>query len=162
MTAQAAYGALFRRAYSLLHGGTPEEGAWAPQRQPEEDLEDFLARTRHHALVPLREELEATPPPSPLAEAHRLLLEAINCALEADAALAAQIQAYSRGDYRSSLEHSQRAIQLAQRAVELDRALIRALWQAEEWAPGTLAALGLRAVLPREDDKGAAEDEQYE
>ncbi len=162
MTAPAAYGVLFRRAYALLHGGAPEEGAWAVQRQPGEALEDFLARTRRDALLPLREELQATPPPPALAEAHRLLLEAIECALEADAALAAQVRAYGCGDYRGSLEHSQRAADLARRAVELDRALIRALWQAEESAPGTLAALGLRAVLPRGDDRGDAEDEEYE
>lgn len=147
MTDPAAYGDLFRQAYATLHGGLDEGVAMGLQRRPDEPLEEFLARTRREALLPLLHDLQATPPPAGLEEAHRLLLAAIECAMEADAALAAQVRAYGCGDYQTSLEHSQRAADLARRAVELDRALIAALWRAEEAAPGTLASLGIAQVL---------------
>jgi hypothetical protein len=146
----AAYGELFRRAYAVLHGGMADEGPPVLQRRPDQSLEEFLASSRREALEPLRRALESTSPPAGLEEAHRLLLAAIECALEADAALAAQVRAYGCGDYQTSLEHSQRAADLARRAVELDRSLIAALWRAEEAAPGILASLGLAQVLPRD------------
>ena len=152
MTDTADYGELLRLAYATLHGSGPEGEAPLPQREAGETLEEFLARSRRQALTPLRQRLAATPPPPPLEEVHRLLLEAIDCSLAADAALAAQVRAYGCGDYRESIQHSERVADLARRAIELDRALIGALWRVEEAAPGTLAALGLAAVLPRGDD----------
>ncbi len=160
MSDAARYGELFRRAYAALHGGAPDEEAAFVQRRSDESLEEFLARSRREALAPLRDALQAMTPPAGLDDAHRLLLEAIECALEADAALAAQVRAYGCGDYQQSIQHSERVAVLAQRAVEVDRELIRALWLAEEATPGTLAALGLVDVLPRGDDTRRLSEEE--
>lgn len=146
MTSLADYGSLFRAAYAALHGGEPDEGAADSGRRPDESLEEFLARSRSEALERLRGHLEAAEPPPALSTAHQALIQLLASALEADAALAAQVAAYRCGNFQGSIAHSDRVHTLIVESTRLDRDLILALRKAEEAAPGTLADLGIGEI----------------
>ena len=146
MTTLAEYGPLFRDAYAALHGGRPTDAPSDSGRRPDESLEEYLARSRGEALGRLRARLEAGEPPAELRAAHDLLVRLLASAAEADAALAAQVEAYRCGNFGDSVSHSDRLHTIVSESARLDRDLILALRQAEEAAPGTLAALGIAAV----------------
>lgn len=148
MTTPAEYAPLFRAAYTALHGGHPDEPAAESGRRPDESLEEFLARSRREALDRLRVRLEAAEPPPALGEAHRLLIRLLASAVEADAALAAQVGAYRCGNLQGSIAHSDRLQALVEESVRLDRDLILALEKAENTAPGTLSTLGIEETAP--------------
>jgi len=145
VTTLAEYGPLFRDAYAALHGGRPGDPPSDSGRRPDESLEEYLARSRGEALGRLRARLEAAEPPPELRAAHDLLLRLLASAAEADAALAAQVEAYSCGNFTDSISHSDRLSAVVAESARLDRDLILALRQAEEASPGTLAALGVEA-----------------
>ncbi len=69
-------------------------------------------------------------------------------AREADAALAAQVEAYRCGNFTDSVSHSDRLHAIVAESARLDRDLILALRQAEGAAPGTLSALGIEGLTP--------------
>ncbi|MDP2675485.1 MAG: hypothetical protein Q8Q00_11375 [Dehalococcoidia bacterium] len=146
MTSLAEYGPLFRDAYAALHGGRPGDAPADSGRRPDESLEEYLARSRGEALGRLRAHLESGEPPPELRTAHDLLIRLLASAAEADAALAAQVEAYRCGNFSDSIGHSDRLSAVVTESARLDRDLILALRQAEEAAPGTLAALGIAAV----------------
>ena len=143
MASIAEYGPLFRDAYAALHGGRPGDSPSDSGRRPDESLEQYLARSRGEALGRLRPRLEAGEPPPELRAAHDLLLRLLTTAVEADAALAAQVEAYRCGNFRDSISHSDRLSAIVAESARLDRDLILALRRAEEASPGTLAALGI-------------------
>lgn len=143
MTVPADYAHLFRDAYAALHGGLPDEPPPDASRRPGEPLEEFLARTRGEALSRLRTRVEAADPPEELRPAHELLARLLASAVEADAALAAQVEAYRCGNFDTSIQHSDRLNELVSESARLDRELILALRQAEEASPGTLESLGM-------------------
>ena len=145
MTTLAEYGPLFRDAYAALHGGLPGDAHADSGRRPDESLEEYLARSRGEALDRLRARLEAGEPPPELRTAHDLLVRLLASAAEADAALAAQVEAYRCGNFQGSIDHSDRLHAIVAESARLDRELILALRQAEA-APGTLAALGIAEV----------------
>ena len=66
--------------------------------------------------------------------------------MEADAALAAQVEAYRCGNFNDSVSHSDRLHAIVAESARLDRELILALRKAEGAAPGTLDALGIAEV----------------
>ena len=146
MTSLAEYGPLFRDAYAALHGGRPNDTPSDSGRRPDESLEEYLARSRGEALGRLRARLEAGQPPPELRAAHDLLVRLLAAAVEADAALAAQVEAYRCGNFQDSISHSDRLHAIVAESPRLDRDLILALREAEEAAPGTLAALGIAEV----------------
>ncbi len=146
MTTLAEYGPLFRDAYAALHGGRPNDTPSDSGRRPNESLEEYLARSRGEALGRLRARLEAGEPLPELRTAHDLLVRLLAAAAEADAALAAQVEAYRCGNFSDSVSHSDRLHAIVAESARLDRDLILALRQAEEAAPGTLAALGIAEV----------------
>ncbi len=147
VTSLADYGPLFREAYAVLHGGHPDEPHAADSsRRPDESLEEFLARSRSDALDRLRVRLEAAAPPKELRLAHRLLARLLSCAVEADSVLAAQVEAYRCGDFQDSISHSDRLHGVVSESARLDRDVLLALRDAEESAPGTLAALGIGEI----------------
>lgn len=158
MSSEERYGSLFRRAFEVLHGGQTEEEP--VYRQAGETLEEFLARSRREALVPVLQALEGATPPQGMEEVHRLLLQAIRHAIEADAALVSQVRAYGCGDFQASMAHSQRVAELVAEGARLDRRLILALEERERQAPGTLASLGLAGLLP--DRPGGHDSEEEE
>ena len=80
--------------------------------------------------------------------AHDLLVRLLASAAEADAALAAQVEAYRCGNFQSSISHSDRLHAIVTESARLDHDLILALRTAEEAAPGTLAALGIEGLAP--------------
>ena len=143
MTALSEYGPLFRDAYAALHGGRPNDTPADSGRRPDESLEEYLARSRGEALDRLRARLEAGEPPPELRTAHDLLVRLLVSAAEADAALAAQVEAYRCGNFGDSVSHSDRLSAIVAGSARLDRDLILALRKAEEATPGTLAALGI-------------------
>ena len=146
MTGLAEYGPLFRDAYAALHGGRPGDAPSDSGRRADESLEEYLARSRGEALNRLRARLEAGEPPQALRATHDLLVRLLAAAAEADAALAAQVEAYRCGNFGDSVSHSDRLHAIVAESARLDRELILALREAEEGAPGTLAALGIAAV----------------
>ena len=146
MTSPAEYGPAFRAAYAILHGGRAEEPADTVGRGRDESVEEFLARSRSEALEGLRGALEAARPPQALASAHGLLLRLLACAVEADTALAAQMEAYRCGNFQGSIDHSDRLHAVIAESARLDRDLILALREAEAAAPGTLEALGIADI----------------
>jgi hypothetical protein len=146
VTSLAEYGPLFRDAYAALHGGRPNDASPDSGRRPDESLEEYLARSRGEALDRLRARLEAGEPPPELRAAHDLLVRLLAAAVEADAALAAQVEAYRCGNFHDSISHSDRLHAIVAESARLDRDLILTLRKAEEAAPGTLAALGIAAV----------------
>jgi len=146
VTALSEYGALFRDAYAALHGGRPGDAPSDSGRRPDESLEEYLARSRGEALGRLRARLEAGEPPQELHPAHELLVRLLAASAEADAALAAQVEAYRCGNFSDSVSHSDRLHTIVAESARLDRDLILALRRAEEAAPGTLAALGIAEV----------------
>ena len=148
VTSLAEYGPLFRDAYAALHGGHPDESANDSGRRPDESLEEFLARGRSEALDGLRAGLEAAEPPEELRAAHGLLTRLLASAAEADAALAAQVEAYRCGNFHDSMSHSDRLHAIVAESARLDRELIIALREAEEAAPGTLATLEVEGIAP--------------
>ncbi len=149
MTTLAEYGAMFRAAYAVLHGGRGEEPGPGPGiRRPGESLEEYLARTRSEALGRVQRRLSGTEPPEGLRQAHNLHLRLLAGAVEADAALAAQVEAYRCGQFHDSIAHSDRLQALVAESARLDRELIVALRAVEEAEPGTLAALGIERLLP--------------
>ncbi len=148
MTNLADYGPLFRAAYTVLHGGHPGDAPVDSGRRPDESMEEFLARSRSEAVDGLRGRLEATKPPKELRPAHRLIVRLLACAAEADAALAAQVEAYRSGDLQGSTSHSDRLQAIVSESARLDRDLILALGEAEETASGTLSALGFEEIAP--------------
>jgi hypothetical protein len=146
VTTLAEYGPLFRDAYAALHGGRPDDSPSDSGRRPDESLEEYLARSRGEALDRLRARLEAGEPPPELRAAHDLLVRLLTAAVEADAALAAQVEAYRCGNFQGSISHSDRLHTIVSESARLDRDLILALRQAEEAAPRTLAALRIAEV----------------
>ncbi len=146
MTSLADYGPLFRAAYEVLHGGADDDAAAGGGRRPGESLEDFLARSRSAALDRLRARLESAEPPQELRAVHGLIVRLLASAAEADAALAAQVEAYRCGNFEGSISHSDRLQTIVSESARLDRDLILALRQAEEAAPGTLSALGIGEI----------------
>ncbi len=138
------YGALFSRAYGLLHGGDDDwPGAPVGQRRPGEGIEDYLARRHRESLAAIRAALNAAQPPAEVRRAHEILLRLLSNAAEAEEALVAQTASYRCGQFAASVAHSERLHQLVAESARLDRELILALEEAEHGAPGTLAALGL-------------------
>ena len=146
MTTLPDYGALFREAYAVLHGGRAgEEPVDAGQRRQGESLEEYLGRSRGEALGRIERQLSAVEPPEALRRAHELLLRLLADAVEADAALAAQVEAYRCGQFTDSVAHSDRLQALVSDSARLDRELIQSL---RDIGPQLLAELGLEA-LPR-------------
>ncbi|HLA18733.1 MAG TPA: hypothetical protein VJ253_05355, partial [Dehalococcoidia bacterium] len=146
MTALSEYGPLFRDAYAALHGGRPNDTPSDSGRRPDESLEEYLARSRGEALDRLRARLEAGEPPPELRTAHDLLVRLLAAAAEADAAMAAQVEAYRCGNFGDSVSHSDRLHAVITESARLDRDLILALREAEEANAGTLDALGIAEV----------------
>ena len=146
MTDLADYGPLFRAAYTVLHGGHRDEPPADSGRRADESLEEFLARSRGEALDRLRGRMEGAEPPAALRAAHGLLVRLLASAAEADAALAAQMEAYRCGNFQGSISHSDRLHAIVSESARLDRDLIVALRQAEEANAGTLAELGIAEV----------------
>ena len=83
-----------------------------------------------------------------LRTAHDLLVRLLGASAEADAALAAQVEAYRCGNFGDSVSHSDRLHAIVSESARLDRDLILALREAEEAAPGTLSALGIEGLEP--------------
>ena len=148
MTAPSEYGPLFRDAYAALHGGRPDDAPADSGRWPDESLEEYLARSRGEALGRLGARLEAGEPPPELRAAHDLLIRLLAAATEADAALAAQVEAYRCGNFQGSISHSDRLSAIVAESARLDRDLILALRDAEAATPGTLAELGIEEIAP--------------
>lgn len=146
MTSLSDYGPLFQDAYATLHGGRVDEPPADSGRQPDESLEEFLARSRGAALGRLRGRLESAEPPKELRIAHGLLVRLLTCAAEADAALAAQVGAYRCGNFQGSISHSDRLHSIVSESARLDRELIVALGEAEEAENGTMEALGIDEI----------------
>lgn len=146
MTSAADYRPLFRQAYDVLHGGQPGEAPAEGGRRPGEAMEEYLARSRSQALDRLRARLERAEPPPELRAVHDLLTRLLALASEADAALAAQVEAYRCGNFHDSVAHSSRLQAIVSESARLDRELILALRAAEESAPGTLEALGIGGI----------------
>ncbi len=146
MTTLDDYGAVFRAAYAALHGGRPDEPADTATRKPGESLEEFLARTRTEALGRVQRHLDAVEPPPELRRVHKLLLQLLDGAREADAALAAQVEAYRCGQFSDSIAHSDRLQALVASGTRLDRDLIVALQELEAERPGTLQELEIGEV----------------
>ena len=121
------YGSLFRDAYSLLHGGRPGDSAIPDGRRSGESLEEYLSRSRAEAVGRMRKRLLAAEPPAGAAEAHRLLLDLLENAAQADQALAEQVRAYQCGQFHESVTHSDRLHALVEESARLDRALVTAL-----------------------------------
>ena len=142
------YGSAFRAAYDILHGGRAAEPGDEGGRRSDESTEEFLARSRAETLERLQGPLEAAQTPQVLATAQRLLLRLLACALEADTALAAQMEAYRCGNFQGSIDHSDRLQAVIAESARLDRDLILALREAEEAAPGTLEALRIGEIAP--------------
>jgi hypothetical protein len=94
----------------------------------------------------VRRRLEAAEPPQALRDVHGQLLRLLASAAEADAALAAQVEAYRCGNFQGSVSHSDRLQAIVSESARLDRDLILALRQAEEANAGTLDALGIAEV----------------
>ncbi len=158
MTTLADYGDVFRETYAVLHGGRgEEEPTGAGPRRPGEPLEQYLARSRGEALGRLQRQLSGVGPPQALRKAHDILLRLLAGAVEAEAALAAQVQAYRCSQFQESIGHSERLQALVSESARLDRELILALREAEEANAGTLDALGIAAVP---EPPTAAEDAQ--
>lgn len=147
MTTLSDYGAHFCEAYAVLHGGRGEEPEDIGQRRPGEPLEEFLARSRGEALGRLQRRLSAVEPPQALRKAHDILLQLLAGAVEADVALAAQVEAYRCGQFQESIAHSDRLQVLVTESARLDRELILALREGESQRPGTLAELGLGDIV---------------
>ena len=147
MTTLSDYGALFREAYAALHGGRPGEAAGASARRPGESLEEYLSRTRSEALGRIERRLSAAEPPEGLRKAHDILLRLLAGAMEAEAALSAQVEAYRCGQFQDSIGHSERLQALVSESARRDRELIIALQEAESERPGTLAELGIEGLL---------------
>ena len=143
MTDPADYGQLFRAAYTVLHGGHTDEPPSGSGRRPEEPLEEFLARSRGEALDRLRGRMEGAEPPEAMGDAHDLLARLLASAVQADAALAAQVETYRCGNFQGSISHSDRLHALITESARLDRDLLVALRRADSAAPGTLSTLGI-------------------
>ncbi len=148
MTSLSDYGPLFRDAYATLHGGRADEPPADSGRRSDESLEEFLARSRGEALGRLRGRLESAEPLKELRIAHGLLVRLLTCASEADAALAAQVEAYRCGNFQGSISHSDRLHSIVSESARLDRELILALREVEEAEKGTLEALGIEEIEP--------------
>ena len=148
MTSLAEYGPLFRDAYAALHGGHPDEPPTDTARQPDESLEEHLARSRSEALDRLRAGLEVAEPPEELRTAHGLLVRLLASAAEADAALVAQVEAYRCGNFHDSMSHSDRLHAIVTESARLDRELILSLRETEEASPSTLSALRIGEIAP--------------
>ena len=151
MASLTEYGPLFRDAYAALHGGRPNDTPSDSGRRPHESLEEYLVRSRGEALDRLRTRLKAGEPPPELRAAHDLLVRLLAASAEADAALAAQVEAYRCGNFSDSVSHSDRLHAIIAESARLDRDLILALREAEEAAPGTLAALGIEGLTAPPD-----------
>jgi len=118
------YGALFRDAYSLLHGGRGDEADDTSGRRPGEGLEEYLTRSRSEAVGAMRRRLLAAAPPAGLENAHRLLADLLEYAALGDEALAQQVAAYQCGNFHESVAHSERLHALVAESARLDRELI--------------------------------------
>ncbi len=118
------YGALFRDAYSLLHGGRGDEADDLAERRAGEGIEEYLARTRAEAVGAMRKRLLAASPPAGLEKAHALLVDLLEKAALGDEALAQQVAAYQCGNFHESVAHSERLHELVAESARLDRELI--------------------------------------
>ncbi|HSP55080.1 MAG TPA: hypothetical protein VLS25_05780 [Dehalococcoidia bacterium] len=118
------YGALFRDAYSLLHGGRGDEADDSAARRPGEGLGEYLARTRSEAVGTMRKRLLAASPPAGLEKVHGLLADLLEKAAQGDEALARQVAAYQCGNFHESVTHSERLHELVTESARLDRELI--------------------------------------
>ena len=147
VTVPDEYATRFRDAYAALHGGLPGEPAPDSGRRPGEPLEQYLARSRGEALDRVRSRFQAVQPPAELRVAHALVAKLLASAVEADAALAAQVEAYRCGRFDTSIQHSDRLNALVAESARLDRDLIAALQAAEQASPGTLEALGIEGLV---------------
>ena len=132
------YGALFRDAYSLLHGGRGDEVDDSAARRPGEGLEDYLARTRSEAVGAMRKRLLAASPPAGLERVHGLLADLLEKAALGDEALARQVAAYQCGNFHESVTHSERLHELVAESARLDRELIAELRSLTPDVAGTL------------------------
>jgi hypothetical protein len=148
VTIPDGYAALFRQAYAALHGGLPGEPAPDSGRRPGEPIEEYLARSRGEALNRLRGRFGSAQPPDELRAAHELVAQLLASAVEADAALAAQVEAYRCGQFDASIQHSDRLNALVAESARLDRDLLLALRSAEDASPGTLESLGIEGLGP--------------
>jgi hypothetical protein len=156
MTDAGDYALLFREAYAALHGGAPDDAPADSGRRADESLEEYLARSRSEALGRVRSRLESAKAPEELADAHGLLVRLLASAVEADAALARQVEAYRCGEFEDSIAHSDRLGEIVAESARLDRDLIAALRAAEAAAPGTLAALGIDSVPKAHPSTGSS------
>lgn len=121
------YGALFREAYALLHGGHGDEADDTSERRAGEGLEEYLARSRAEAVGAMRKRLLAASPPAGLEQAHGLLIDLLQKAALGDEALAQQVAAYQCGNFHESVAHSERLHDLVAESARLDRDLITEL-----------------------------------
>src|SRR3990172_4673344 len=121
------YGALFRDAYALLHGGRGEEADDTPERRPGEGLEEYLARSRAEAVGAMRKRLLAASPMAGVEKAPPLLIALLQTAALGDEALAQQVAAYQCGNFHESVAHSERLHDLVAESARLDRDLITEL-----------------------------------
>src|SRR3990172_6961292 len=145
----SGYGTYFRKAFSLLHGGSGQnEPGMETARRRGEPLQEYLARSRAETLDSVRVQLAGVEPPQHLAKAHHLLLQLIEAACETDAALSAQVEAYRCGQFDESIARSERLESLVREGARLNRELVLALDSVETENPGTLADVGLAGLLP--------------
>jgi hypothetical protein len=142
------YGNLFRDAYTLLHGGGTDDYADAPPRKAGEPLEDYLTRTRVGALGATRKRILDATVPVGLEEVHRLLVDLLANAAQADEALAEQVKAYQCGQFHESVAHSERLQELVVESQRMDRELIRVL---KGMAPELRGVVGIE--LPGEEEQ---------
>ena len=134
------YGAIFRDAYSLLHGGRGDEADDTPDRRAGEGLEDYLARSRAEAVGAMRKRLLGASPLPGAENAHRLLIDLLENAGLGDEALARQVAAYQCGNFHESVAHSERLHDLVAESARLDRELITEL---RSLPPDVAAELGI-------------------
>ncbi|HXG35373.1 MAG TPA: hypothetical protein VNL15_00215 [Dehalococcoidia bacterium] len=138
------YGELLRRAYGVLHGSHEGQPVSSGPRLPGESLEEYLARSRQDNLGVLLSSLERAAPPPDLGDIHRLITEVVRHAIASDEALAAQVRAYSCGDFQQSMLHAERLGDLVAESARLDREFIAALRRLD---PATREALGIDVAV---------------
>src|SRR3972149_3946232 len=136
------YGALFRDAYSLLHGGRGDEADDTPERRggggvgeepgpsafgADWGVWESRARSRSETVGVMRKRLLGASPPARVEKAHGLLIDLLEKAALGDEALAQQVAAYQCGNFHESVAHSERLHELVADSARLDRELITEL-----------------------------------